>query len=191
MSIDYPRTEVTALILAGGMGRRMNGRDKGLLEYRGKALVRQVADRLAGQAVAVLVSANRSHEAYRALGFSPIADLRADFPGPLAGIESGFVHCNSPYLLITPCDTPDIPRDLGPRLWQAMQHEDAQLAFACDDERDHFLHVLLPTTLAEDLRAYLDRGGRTVRHWLADKKAARAHFPAAAFENINEPDQLQ
>lgn len=190
MTRPYPLQQVTAVILAGGMGRRMGGRDKGLVEHRGLPLVHHLQQALAGQASSLLLSANRSHADYRALGFTPLSDLRKDYPGPLAGIEAAFAACDTDYLLVTPCDTPDIPEDMGPRLWEAMETEGAELAFACDEARDHYLHILLPCRLAGDLKAYLDRGGRAVRHWLADKRAARVKFAAGELCNINEEAEL-
>ena len=38
MSID--REDITAVILAGGQGRRMGGQDKGLIEFDGRLLVK-------------------------------------------------------------------------------------------------------------------------------------------------------
>jgi molybdenum cofactor guanylyltransferase len=190
MAEHYPKHRVTALILAGGMGRRVAGRDKGLLIYQGKPLVSHVAAALKDQASAMFVSANRSLNTYRNLGFTPLADLRAGFPGPLAGLEAGFAACRTDYLLVSPCDTPHIPHDLGQRLWQAMRADGAQLAYAFDSERDHYLHALIPVGLAADLSAFLDDGKRAVRQWLAGKKAARARFAAGELLNINELNLL-
>lgn len=190
MPAPYPRNQVTALILAGGMGQRVGGQDKGLLMHEGKPLVVHLAEVLSGQAARLLVSANRSHTEYRALGFTPLPDLRPDYPGPLAGIEAGFAASTTDFLLVCPCDTPAIPADMGPRLWDAMQAANADLAYACDGQRDHYLHALLPAGLAADLSTFLDSGQRAVRYWLADKRAARASFSAAEMLNINEKPQL-
>lgn len=187
MPCSYLRDQITALVLAGGQGRRMGGRDKGLLDYRGRPLARHVADALADQAATVLLSANRSQAAYRTLGLEPLPDLRADYPGPLAGIEAGLAACATPYLLVCPCDTPHIPADLGPRLWQAMQTADAEACHATDPQRRHYLHLLLRVDAAKGLTAFLDGGGRAVRHWLATKRVAEAPFSAEELENLNAP----
>jgi len=185
MTADYPRQQITALILAGGRGTRMGGRDKGLVDYRGQPLVRHLAATLAPQAAALLLSANRSHDDYHALGHVPLADRRAGYAGPLAGIETALSVCTTPYLLICPCDTPHVPADYGPRLWAALHDGDAELACATDGERDHYLHLLLPLAAAADLGDYLDGGGRAVRHWLAGKRVARARFDREELANLN------
>jgi len=50
---------VCGIVLAGGLGRRMGGVDKGLQPWRGRALVDHVLARLAPQVAQVLVSANQ------------------------------------------------------------------------------------------------------------------------------------
>lgn len=169
----------------------MGGVDKGLLDYHGEPLVSVVKRRLEPQVSDVLLSANRSQDRYADLGLTPIGDLRSDFPGPLAGLEAGLARCRTSHLLITPCDTPEIPDDLGPRLWRALHAEQADIAHARDSERDHYLHALIPVSLAADLTRYLDRGERAVRHWFADKKVARVRFDDAALANLNEGGQLR
>lgn len=185
MPADYPVAQVTALILAGGLGRRVQGLDKGLLPYHGRALAAHVASALSGQASTVLLSANRSHDSYRRLGFDPLPDLRPGFPGPLAGLEAGLAACTTPLLLVCPCDTPHIPGDFGRRLWRSLTAQDADLAYGWDGERDHYLHLLLRADRATDLATFLDSGQRTVRHWLATKRGARADFSVDELANLN------
>lgn len=186
----YPKQQVSALILAGGRGTRMQGLDKGLAPYRGMPLAQHVATVLRGQAAQVLLSANRSHAAYRDLGFEPLSDLRPDFAGPLAGIETALAICRTPYLLVCPCDTPHIPDDYGERLWRELQHAGADAACAWDGQRAHYLHLLLAVERTSDLTAYLDGGQRAVRHWLAAKACVQARFAAKELANLNSLQQL-
>jgi len=168
----------------------MGGLDKGLVNYQGQPLTRHVADALSPQATRLLLSANRSQAAYRALGMEPLADLRPDYPGPLAGIETGLAACNTHYLLVCPCDSPHLPADLGARLWDAMQAHGAQACHAIDPVRRHYLHLLLRVDAAADLGNYLDAGGRAVRHWLAGKQVAEAPFEPGELANLNGPAEV-
>lgn len=59
---------ITGVILAGGLGRRMGGVDKGLRELRGKAMVAWVLERFAPQVDELLINANQNHEIYARLG---------------------------------------------------------------------------------------------------------------------------
>ncbi len=190
MPVPYPQQQITALLLAGGRGRRMGGLDKGLAPYGGEPMAAHIARALSGQAQRLLLSANRSHTAYRAIGLDPIPDARRDYPGPLAGIETALAHCSTPYLLICPCDTPHVPTDLGPRLWRALASGDHQVCHARSPTRDHYLHLLMRAELADGLTRYLDAGGRAVRHWLADLSVTTALFDEAELANLNTLETL-
>ncbi len=73
---------ITGVILAGGLGRRMGGSDKGLQEFRGRPLAAWVAERLAPQVDELLISANRNGERYAALGHRVIGDRIPGFRRP-------------------------------------------------------------------------------------------------------------
>ncbi|MGV2834552.1 NTP transferase domain-containing protein, partial [Pseudomonas shirazensis] len=63
MSARLPACSV--LILAGGRGARMGGRDKGLLEWRGEPLVAHVQRVVRPLTDDVVISCNRNQELYR------------------------------------------------------------------------------------------------------------------------------
>lgn len=188
MAQNPDTSNITALILAGGRGTRMGGVDKGLLELDGSPMVMHLARTLAPQVREILLSANRSHPQYRGLGFVPLPDQRADFAGPLAGIETAFAELDTPYLVVCPCDTPHIPGNYASRLFDSLGDGDA--CFARSDVRDHYLHLLVRRQAASTLTDYLDGGGRSVRGWLDQLDARSTVFPEAELRNINTPDAL-
>ena len=49
---------IAAVVLAGGMARRMGGRDKALVPYRGMPLIEHVLNRLRPQVGNIVISAN-------------------------------------------------------------------------------------------------------------------------------------
>jgi molybdopterin-guanine dinucleotide biosynthesis protein A len=116
------------------------------------------------------------------------------FEGPLAGIAAALEHIGTsmPWLLVTPCDTPLIPPDLGIRLAASLQTSKARLAIAADPVRSHPLHALIPSELAPDLRAYLAAGGRSVLGWTARHQVAIARFcqHPSPFANLNRPEDV-
>ena len=63
--MNIHREDITAVILAGGQGRRMGGQDKGLIEFDGKPLAALLVDRLRQQAVDIVINANRNHRQYQ------------------------------------------------------------------------------------------------------------------------------
>ncbi len=184
---------MTGGILAGGRGRRMGGRDKGLIELAGRPLVVHVATRLAAQVEQVLINANRNLERYAALGHPVLRDEDPGFQGPLAGMAVLLAHAPSPWLVVVPCDGPLVPPDLVERLWQARERANAEIAVAHDGTRMQPVHCLLPRALLGDLRAFLARGERKIDRWYAEHTVALADFSdvATSFFNINTPEDRE
>ena len=63
---EYPRHDITGVILAGGRGQRMGGIDKGLMALVGKPMVTYVLDALRPQVATIVISANRNLDQYAA-----------------------------------------------------------------------------------------------------------------------------
>ena len=186
------KERITALILAGGAGRRAGGLDKGLILYRGKPLVRHVLDRLMPQVDTVVVSCNRNASDYAAHCTRLVSDTRAGYLGPLAGIESALSVIETPYVLLSPCDTPHLPLDLVRRLQQAAgvgTKTPVTASIANDGSRDHYLNALIKREALHTVVEELNQGQRAVRHWLFKMDLARADFSDCpdAFRNVNKP----
>ena len=187
--------EVTGLVLAGGRGSRMGGADKGLQNHRGVPLALHALLRLQPQVGALLINANRNIGAYEALGAPVWPDPIDGFAGPLAGFMAGLEHCETPWLVTVPCDTPDFPQDLVARLAEAAAREGAEIAYATplEDGREqpHPVFCLLRSELMESLVAFLHGGGRKIDAWFAQHRSARVPFAdASAFFNANTAAEL-
>lgn len=181
---------ITALILAGGQGRRMGGRDKGLVDYRGKPLIDWVIERIQPQVDELIISANRSLDEYAKREFRVVSDTLADFQGPLAGVLAGLLAARHEWLLVVPCDMPNLPKDLASQLYAHAIDRDA--AFAQDKELFHPAVLVLNKACLGKLQDYLKDGGRSVKGLLARINSTPVEFAdAAAFKNINETDQLE
>jgi molybdopterin-guanine dinucleotide biosynthesis protein A len=187
------RPNITAVILAAGAGRRMGGEDKGMLLLNGRPLIAHVLERLAPQCEKVLLNINRNREAYAALGCPLIEDTLPGGLGPLAGLLSAMEQSDSEYVLSAPCDTPHLPTDLVARLFASLQRSGADVCTVDDGERLHPVILLVRRTLQEDLRAYLENGGRKVHDWFYRQRHCSADFSdnPAAFININTLQQLR
>lgn len=59
---------ITGVILAGGLGRRMGGEDKGLVPLLGKPLYQHIIERLIPQVGTLIINANRNQERYQQSG---------------------------------------------------------------------------------------------------------------------------
>ena len=177
---------ITGLVLAGGQGSRLGGRDKGLVMLGGKPLVKRVVDRLAGQVDEVLINANRHAASYAQLGHPVIEDLRTDFPGPLAGIHAGLSSVAHGLLAIVPCDSPFLPNDLVGRLHAALRAEGAEIAVARAGGELQPVFALIRTELREALVAFMAADDRRIAAWFRQHRLAVVDFEEeAAFANLN------
>lgn len=188
--------DLTGLVLAGGLGQRMGGADKGLQPWRGQPLVQHVMARLAPQVGRCLISANRNLDRYRRLGATVISDSVPDHPGPLAGFLSGLQHCTTPWLLTVPCDSPRLPLDLAERLGLAVQEAGAEIALAATREPTHVqrqpVFSLLTPALAPSLARFMAGGGRSIAQWAATRRCVEVPFDdCAAFANANTLEDLE
>jgi molybdopterin-guanine dinucleotide biosynthesis protein A len=183
---------ITGVILAGGRGQRMGGVDKGLQRFNGKPLAQWTLERLHPQVDTLLVSANRTLEAYRAFGFAVVTDATPDFAGPLAGVQAALSAMKTPLLLTTPCDSPYLPDDLAARLLQGLQAAQADLAVAQTPDGMQRAFCLMRGTVLPSLTAYLQSGGRKVGDWQEQQKFCSVSFTdqADAFRNINTLAEL-
>ncbi|KND61771.1 Molybdopterin-guanine dinucleotide biosynthesis protein MobA [Candidatus Burkholderia verschuerenii] len=195
----FPTSNLTGLLLAGGRGSRMGGVDKGIQPFRGEPLALHVLRRLAPQAGAMLISANRSIVEYErigaAFGATVIADTLDDYPGPLAGIAAALRAAHTEFVLSAPCDAPFVDTRLAVTLMQALHDANTDIAYAATTHAGariaHPVFALLRTSLADDLDAWLAAGERKVRAWYASHKAVEVPFPDdRAFYNINDLHQL-
>jgi molybdopterin-guanine dinucleotide biosynthesis protein A len=186
------REDISGLILAGGMGRRMGGADKGLLLLHGRPLAALSLERIKPQVGKVFISANRNLEAYAALGAEVLPDLLPDYPGPLAGIHAALTRIETPWLATCPCDSPYLSSDLVERLMAAASASNAPLAVAKTGGRAQPAFMLCRRELLPALTAWLQSGNRRVGAWQESLGVAQADFEDCpeAFANFNTPEDL-
>ena len=185
-------SEITGIVLAGGMGRRMGGVDKGLVELDGKPMVAHVLARLSPQVDAVLINANQNAERYAAFGLPVLADAVGGFAGPLAGLHAGMSAATTPFVATVPCDSPFLPLDLVARLSKGLVAMDAQLAVARTFDQPHPVFALVRRDVLPHLASFLHGGGRKIDAWYATLRIVEVAFDdcADAFRNINTADEL-
>jgi molybdopterin-guanine dinucleotide biosynthesis protein A len=188
--------DITGLVLCGGRGTRMGGVDKGLQNHHGMPLALHALLRLQLQVGQAMINANRNLAAYESMGVPVWPDPVADYPGPLAGWLAGLEHCDTPWMLTVPCDTPNFPADLAARLAAAADAQGAEIAMAStiEDGRQQRQPVfcLLHTSLLESLVKALQAGERKIDRWTAQHRCVEVVFDdPAAFFNANTPQDLQ
>jgi len=183
---------ITGVILAGGLARRMNQQDKGLLLYRGQPLVSYAINALSPLVTELLISANRHTDVYSQFGYQVLTDKKQSFDGPLAGILTALSVCQSSVLMVMPCDCPLIKTCHLQKLITGLCKNEADIAVAFDGQRRHCVFLALKTTLQSSLAAYLASGERKIDNWLIQQRLTEVDFSQekAVFANINTPADL-
>jgi molybdenum cofactor guanylyltransferase len=186
---------ITAVILAGGRGSRMGGIDKGLQPLGGTPMALHALRRAQAQTGQAMVNANRNLIAYQSFGVPVWPDDNLDFEGPLSGFVVGLTHCQTPYLLTVPCDTPFFPLDLAGRLLAGLEAEGADMAMASQGGHTQPVFCLIKKEMLPSLMAFMQRGGRKIDAWTALERTTIVHFDkpsddANAFANANTLEEL-
>ena len=166
------KKEISAVILAGGRGSRVGGRDKGLVEFRNYPLISYAAKVVKGRVNEIFISANRSLENYSKYG-KVIEDDLEGYQGPLAGISKALKVCTTNYLLVLPCDSPMINVSLIDSLVEKMESGKYDICVAHDGERMHATFALMKANLNESLDNFLSEGGRKMALWYRQQNTAR------------------
>ena len=185
-----------AVLLAGGLARRMGGGDKPLRTLAGRPLLDYVLDRVRPQVRAMALNANGDPARFAAWGLPVLADTLADNPGPLAGVLAGMrwaASTGAADVVSVPTDTPFLPADLVDRLLAARLAAGVPIACAASLGRMHPVVALWPVALADALEAALRGGMRKIDRWTAGQGVTAAEFAAEMgdpFFNANSLEDL-
>ena len=185
------QSEISSVILAGGQGLRMDGVDKGLIEFRGLPLVAHVASVIESKVDKIYISANRSFDSYASYG-EVISDDLLGFQGPLAGISKALKVCSTKYLLVLPCDSPLVDSKLIDDLISRMKQKDADICVAHDGYIMHATFALMKSNLGKSLEHFLNDGGRKMALWYRQQNLERIDVSdrLVVLTNLNKPEDL-
>jgi len=192
--------DITCVILAGGLARRMGNADKAFVRLNNQPLLAHVLARITPQVDRIIINANGDPKRFSAFDLPVVPDTISDFPGPLAGVLTAmdWVRNNQPqckWLVSIPVDTPFAPPDLVARLSQSIRDNDADMACAKSKDRAHPVVGLWPVELADNLRSAMTEDDiRKVDLWTARFKLAQTEFdtdPVDPFFNINRPEDIE
>lgn len=180
------------LLLAGGQGRRMGGRDKGLIAWRDKPFIEHLHDLVRPLTDDVIVSCNRNREHYAHYADQLVEDEQQDFPGPYAGIRGGLAVAKHDYLLVIPCDMPLLDRALLEGLRQTAADNPAVPVMVRQGEQWEPLLCCIPCQHANVFEQHWRQGQRSPRRTLAELHAVALQCEAEdpRLANLNTPDLL-
>ena len=177
------------LLLAGGRGQRMGGRDKGWVTWQGHALIEHMHQVVRPMTADLIISCNRNQSRYRPLADQLVSDPVAGYPGPLTGIIEGLKAARETFLLVLPCDAPQIDAPLlqllaaqaGPRPVMLRHGGHWQPLFS-----------LIPTSLLPLLQQQWQSGQRSPQRALVQLDPVAVELPPSdrRLDNFNEPAML-
>lgn len=172
----------TALILAGGQGRRMGGQDKGEIKLSGDRLIDRVLERLTPQVERIIISG--AHDYGTELEVLP--DNEFGPRGPSAGLFAMIQkYPEMEGFLTVPVDSPFFPSELYGRL------SSNGSAIAAGPERAH--PVFAYWTMSDLKTVFADSPDKNrALHKIAEQVDARTEtFRAESyFINFNSPGDL-
>lgn len=191
-------TAPPAVLLAGGLARRMGGGDKPLRTIGGISILSRAITALKPQCDPLVLNANGEAARFAEFALPVIADSVPGFAGPLAGILAGldWVAVHQPtarWMLSVSGDCPFLPDNLVTRLHSALTSE-TRIAVASSGCEMHPVIALWDVTLRGDMRrALIDEDVRRVRAFIMRYEFVTTEWPVTPrdpFFNANTADDL-
>ena len=191
MPTSSPFPSCSVLLLAGGRGQRMGGRDKGLVEWHGRPMIASLHDVVRPMTDDLIISCNRNAERYQPFADRLVSDREAGFPGPLVGIRAGLAVARYPWLLVLPCDAPNVDTSLLTAMRKSARPVRPLLLRQAGQWQPLF--SLVPTSLLPHIEQAWDAGQRSPRHILLALGAMALDCAEddARLANINSSDLLE
>lgn len=180
------------LLLAGGRGSRMGGRDKGLVMWRDQPLISWLHSVARPLTDDLIISCNRNQHRYADLADQLVSDAEPDFPGPLAGIRAGLAAARNEWLMVLPCDAPLIDRTLLTHLYQAAVRVPDRPLMLRQGQQWQPLFCMIPLSVTPLIDAAWQSGARSNRDVLLKLGAGELDLSPAdpRLANLNTPDLL-
>lgn len=155
--------DVAAVILAGGRGRRMGGRNKALLTYGNEPFIRRqcrLALEWAKEAIVVAPPSEELLQAVCGLGRVRVVPDEWTGLGPLAGLHAGLKASSSPVVWALACDQPSPSPEAARLLGEKLAAGTHRAAVPIVGGRTQPLHALYRADLASVCGALLAAGER-------------------------------
>lgn len=194
---------ILGVILSGGRGERMGGRNKALVNVAGRPLIDWAIERARPQVDTLVINANADQETLAQYGLTIFSDTivpgisdEAAREGPLAGIVAGltFAQSSGEYDAVATfaVDTPLFPGDLVIQLALALDHSRADFAVAATSDGEHPVFGLWKVQVAGRVAQIFGEGVRAPRMLGSRLKQAIARFDDRdAFANVNSPEDAE
>jgi molybdopterin-guanine dinucleotide biosynthesis protein A len=197
----------SAVVLAGGRGRRMGTVEKALLEFEGKTIIERLLESLFQVVDEVILSVrdkNQEEEFRPVLEKFPAREIRFCFDtledaGPLEGIRAGLLESRAEYSFVCAGDMPFVNSKTVDLLFEKASGHDAALP-KWKDEKFEPLHAVYSRKLIPEIEKAFEKGRCSVLTPVFEMKDVmfvevseiRVIDPELrTFVNINTIDEMQ
>jgi len=191
---------VPCVILAGGKGRRMGGKDKALIPLLDRPLLSYVLEIISGHVAPIALNINTNLDKFSEFGYEIIEDPIKGYLGPLAGILASLNwarQLNQKWVMTLPCDTPFLPKNIVKEMIKLKNKAlDVDLVVAQSKGYNHPVIALWKSDLNLKLEKALNEGIRKIDIFTSSLKVAYVDFDKInndnfdPFTNLNSPLDL-
>ena len=191
---------IPCVILAGGKGRRMGGKEKALIHLLDRPLLSYVLEKVSGKVAPIALNINTNFDNFQKFGYKIIKDPIKGHLGPLAGILASLnwaKEINQDWVLTLPCDTPFLPKNLVQSMVEAKNKTpEVDLVVAKSRGFNHPVIALWKSDINNKLQNALNEGVRKIDIFTAQLKIAYVDFDNIQnsdfdpFTNLNAPQDL-
>lgn len=159
----------SAVVLAGGRGRRMGTVEKALLEFEGKTILERLLDSLFRVVDEVILSVrdkNQEEKFRPVLEKFPAREIRFCFDtledaGPLEGIRAGLLESRAEYSFVCAGDMPFVDFRVVDLLFEKASGHDAALP-KWEDRKFEPLHAVYSKKMISEIEKAFEKGKRSV-----------------------------
>ena len=191
---------IPCVILAGGKGRRMGGKEKALINLLDRPLLSYILERVSGKVAPIALNINSNNEKFGKFGYTLIRDPIEGHLGPLSGILASLNwanHIQKEWVMTLPCDTPFLPKNLIESMVKTKnENPGIDLVIAKSRGFNHPVIALWKADIHTKLSTALKEGIRKIDVFTAPLKKAYVDFDGSnnsefdPFTNLNSPLDL-
>ncbi|WP_094228772.1 molybdenum cofactor guanylyltransferase [Methanolobus psychrotolerans] len=155
----------SSLLLAGGLGTRLSGKEKALMVYQGTTLLERALKVLDNVSDEVLVSLRDNDQMQQFSGYLEERKVVTDKirnAGPLAGMQAGFERACGDYVFTVACDMPFISETLIDMMFHMVGEHDALIPISENGIKEPLHAVYRRGVMLEAIENAMDEGYRSI-----------------------------
>jgi len=192
----------SAIILAGGRGKRMGNREKALIGINGKPLITYVIKSLKKVVNEIIISVRDKSqgEVFNQIlpGYTYAYD-EFENKGPLSGMLSGLTLCKNEFCFIAACDMPFISENVVKMLFRLSEAHDAAIPLWQDGFLEPLHSVYRCGPMIRETRKAIESGESIILapifkmnvNYINIENIRRIDPDLRTFININTPEDME